>query len=219
MHAVTHDWLETVSELNIKQLFEVIDPLLYAVSHDLKSPLLTLSLSADLLTGGIEPVDQGQRTGVQGLKHGTKEMERMLDAVAVLSRAYRKSLDATTTPLADVLAGYEGYLRGEPDIAQSRVAVDARVVRELLEVLSSEQPAEITIDVTAAELRIESPAPESEYGLAASPLETLFGSLTAHAATQVQTLSELQVQLARQDGAITFEDGRTVVRVPLTSAL
>lgn len=204
-----------MSELNINQLFEFIDPLLYSVSHDLRSPLLTLSLSADLLVGTAEPTDQGQRTGIQGLKHGAKEMERMLDAVAVLSRAYRKPLDAETTPLSEVIAGFEDCLQGEPDTEQVRVAVDARVVRELLETLRGEQDAEVTIAVTAEELRIESPAPESEYGLAASPLETLFGSLTAHAATQVQQLSEVQVQLARQAGTIAFEDGRTVARVPL----
>lgn len=209
---------QILSELDIEGLFEIIDPLLYAVAHDLKSPLLTLSLSADLLLSDAEPADHGQRIAVQGLTEGSKEIERMIDSLAVLSRAYRKSLDAGTTPLTELLVDFEGYLRGEPDIERSRVAVDGRVVRTLLEMLRDEQPDAIVIDVTATELRIEAPAPESEYGIGASPLQTLFGSLTAHAGTQVQTLAEVQVQLGRQAGSITFEDDRTIVRVPLATA-
>jgi signal transduction histidine kinase len=201
---------EILSELDIEGLFEVIDPLLYAVSHDLKSPLLTLSLSADLLLSDAEPTDHGQRIAVQGLTEGSKEMERMIDSLAVLSRAYLKSLDPGTTPLTELLVDFEGYLRGEPDIERFRVAVDGRVVRTLLEMLRDEQPDAIVIDVTATELRIEAPAPESEYGIGASPLQTLFDSLTAHAGTQVQ--------LGRQAGSITFEDDRTIVRVPLATA-
>ena len=207
-----------MSELDIEGLFEIIDPLLYAVAHDLKSPLLTLSLSADLLLSDAEPADHGQRIAVQGLTEGSKEIERMIDSLAVLSRAYRKSLDPGTTPLTELLVDFEGYLRGEPDIERFRVAVDGRVVRTLLEMLRDEQPDAIVIDVTATELRIEAPAPESEYGIGASPLQTLFGSLTAHAGTQVQTLAGVQVQLGRQAGSITFEDDRTIVRVPLATA-
>ena len=207
-----------MSELDIEGLFEIIDPLLYAVAHDLKSPLLTLSLSADLLLSDAEPADHGQRIAVQGLTEGSKEIERMIDSLAVLSRAYRKSLDPGTTPLTELLVDFEGYLRDEPDIERFRVAVDGRVVRTLLEMLRDEQPDAIVIDVTATELRIEAPAPESEYGIGASPLQTLFGSLTAHAGTQVQTLAEVQVQLGRQAGSITFEDDRTIVRVPLATA-
>ncbi|HJM76330.1 MAG TPA: hypothetical protein QGI71_10835 [Dehalococcoidia bacterium] len=91
-------------------------------------------------------------------------------------------------------------------------------MRDLLELLCDEQPDAIVIDVTVTELRIEAPAPESEYGIGDSPLHALFDSLTAHAGTQVQTLAEVQVQLGRQDGSITFEDDRTVARVALTTA-
>jgi hypothetical protein len=215
--ALTQDWFEILSELDIEALCGVIDPLLYAVSHDLKSPLLTLSLSADLLLGNAEPANDGQRIAIQGLTEGSKEMECMIDSLAVLSRAYRKSLDDGTTPLTELLVDFEGYLRGDPDIERSLVAVDGSVVRTLLEVLRDEQPDAIVIDVSATELRIEAPAPESEYGIGASPLQTLFDSLTAHAGTQVQSPAELQVQLSRQDGSITFEDDRTVVRVPLAT--
>ncbi|HJM76331.1 MAG TPA: hypothetical protein QGI71_10840 [Dehalococcoidia bacterium] len=96
-----------MSELDIDGLFEVIDPLLYAVSYDLKSPLLTLLLSADLLLGDAEPVGDGQRIAVQGLTEGSKEMERMSDSLAVLSRAYRKPLDEGTTPLTELLVDCE----------------------------------------------------------------------------------------------------------------
>ncbi len=208
-----------MSEPDIDQLFEFLDPLLDSISHDLKSSLLTLSLSADLLVGAAEPFDDAQRTGVEGLKHGAKEMGRMLDAVSAISHAYREPLDDAPTPLADVLAGFERYLRGDPDLGRYHVATDARVLRELLVTLSGEAPDDLSIDVTPEALHIESPAPESEYGLAASPLQTLFGSLMAHSATLVQTLSEAQVRLGRQAGAITFEHGRTVVSVPLAGGL
>jgi hypothetical protein len=49
-------------------------------------------------------------------------------------------------------------------------------------------------------------------------IDPLFSSLTAHAGTQVQSLAEVQVQLGRQGSTISFEDGRTVVLVPLAPA-
>ena len=142
----------------------------------------------------------------------------MIDSLAVLSRAYRSTLDEEPMALTEVLVDSEQRVQGDPDIDQVRVAVDGRVVQKLLRVLRDAQPDEIVVEVTADALRIESPAPESEYGIGDSPLETLFSSLTAHAGTQVQSLAEAQVQLGRQGSTISFEDGRTVVLVPLAAA-
>src|SRR5690242_19329112 len=57
-----------------------------AVSHDLRSPLLTLSLSAGLLREepSTEERDQVARDGMQ---HGIEELDRMLDAITAISRA------------------------------------------------------------------------------------------------------------------------------------
>ncbi len=75
---------------------------LRAVSHDLKSPLLTLSLSAELL-GDVFPDDERGRVAREALTHGLRDMERMLDAVTDVSRARRRVLQEQPSRLVDAL--------------------------------------------------------------------------------------------------------------------
>ena len=61
------------------------ESLLSTISHDLRSPLLTISLSAELLQDarhvGSEDV------ALDALREGVRDLGRMLDAVTTLSRA------------------------------------------------------------------------------------------------------------------------------------
>lgn len=191
--------------------FDLVDTLLYATSHDLKSPLLTLSLSADLLMQGVpDDVKASSQTALEGLKHGSVEIERMLDALAIVSRAYRRQLDATPVALADALLSTTHDLAG---VEQWNVAADAQAIAQLLTILDG--LGDTALAISDETLVLSSVQPASDYDLHPTPVETLFSSLTAHAATSVQALAEVQVQLMRQGGSISFEDGRTVARVPL----
>lgn len=97
---------------------------LRAIAHDLKSPLLTLSLSAELLAD-ILPVGERAQVARDGLAHGVQEMERMLDSVAALSRARTRPLHGHAVPLGDLLSG-QIVLFEEERLGQTFVAADAR---------------------------------------------------------------------------------------------
>ena len=66
------------------------EALLESVAHDLRSPLLTMALSADLLQdAGAAAREQ---VAYAALREGIRDLERMLDAVTTLSRAARRTL-------------------------------------------------------------------------------------------------------------------------------
>ncbi len=74
--------------LAIDDVWPLIDALLYSVSHDLRSPLLGLTLSADLLSDPAGVVDGSTRDiALDGLRHGARDMERILHALTAISRA------------------------------------------------------------------------------------------------------------------------------------
>lgn len=209
--------VDAVANSHVSSSFDLIDALLYTAAHDLKSPLLTLSLSADLMVRALPETTEQLRTAVDGLRHGGAEIERMLNSLAAVSRAYRRPLDGTVRTVRETLHGLDQARCAEIDDAvEGRiVAVDARAVAELLTVLHRQDGGEIDVRVNGSTLTVSAPAPESDYGIAESPLETLFASLTAHSGSVVQALAEVQVQLERQGGSVRFEDGRVEARLPL----
>ena len=119
-------------------------------------------------------------------------------------------LDATPVALADALLSTTHDLAG---VEQWNVAADAQAIAQLLTALDG--LGDTTLAISDETLSLSSVQPASDYDLHSTPVETLFSSLTAHSATSVQALAEVQVQLMRQGGSISFEDGRTVARVPL----
>ena len=74
---------------------------LRAVSHDFRSPLLTLALAMELL--GDLPTDERGQVAREAITHGLQDMERMLDAVGGISRARRRILDEPPTALRNVM--------------------------------------------------------------------------------------------------------------------
>ena len=113
------------------------ESLLASVSHDLRSPLLTISLSAELLQdarhAGSEDV------ALDALREGVRDLGRMLDAVTTLSRAWKQVLSASGS-LADALAGQAVDDPGV-DVTTLTLAADARLVAELLEIAAPEGQA------------------------------------------------------------------------------
>ena len=202
----------------------LLDVLLYSVSHDLKSPLLTLSLSADLIVQALPAAggDDRTRLALNGLRHGAKDLERMLDALTLVSRAHRRPLVDGAASLGEALAGRAERADGG-SLDALHAAVDARVLGELAEALFDERAGRMQVAVDGDEIRLRAPlaeallasAPEGGPEGEGSPLRALFGSLTAHAGSPLETPAALEVQLGRQGGAITL-DGRSVtVRLPL----
>ena len=132
---------------------QLLDLLLYAVSHDLKSPLLTLSLSGELIAQALPDSGDRARIALDGLKHGAKDLERMLDAVTAISRARRQPLEEETVPLAESLAAHGALSEWEVPDGLS-LAVDRRVIGEALATLAGDEPSDLVlkVDVDAAEL-------------------------------------------------------------------
>lgn len=188
--------------------FEALfDRLLYAVSHDLKTPLLSVSLGAELLAeaGG----DTGRGLGLDSITRGAEDMTRLLDALTALSRARRRPLDEASVALASALPG----LTVAPSV---RVAVDARLPRELLAALEC-GTEHVQVVEGESEVQLVLPWPKDAPECSGPPLEALLEALGRYSGTPVSALATLQVQLERQGGTVVVAGDR--VRVLLPSAM
>lgn len=184
--------------------FEVLfDTLLFAVSHDLKSPLLSISLGAELL-GDPGALDDRTRLAVEAMRRGAADLTRLLDAVTLVSRARRRPLDSAPVALTALLPSV-------PNAEAVLVAVDPRVVSEFLASLGG-----VGVEVRAGEgeVRLALPWPADEPACEGPPLEALLAALGLHAGTLVGTLAALQVQLERQGGTIVVGGGHATALLP-----
>jgi len=194
----------------------LLGTLLYSISHDLKSPLLTLSLGNELLAGHVRADTEQVRIAIESLHHGILDMERMLEAVTRLSRAYHRQLSDTPVPLQQVMRGHV-VITGA-DAERLLVAIDPRPVVDALGQLAGHGPLrlDLTIDsgaaVLVAPLRDAFPEPEAA---SSAPLDLLAGSLHTYAGTVIDTLAVLQLQLARQGGDVWLHGAESVIRLPL----
>lgn len=196
----------------------LIDALLYAVPHDLRSPLLTLSLSAELLR---EVLGEGLRAEPSGssavaldaLKHGARELERMLQALARVSRARRRALEARHTPLRLLLGGHV-VLSDEVDLARCLVTVDALLVRELLDAICGDDPATVEVVVTDRFAVLRLPHPPGIGDVRGAPLVALVESLQLHAGSPIEDLAAGQVLLERLGGALQVDQSGVRIWLP-----
>ncbi|GMU41733.1 MAG: hypothetical protein AMXMBFR23_25990 [Chloroflexota bacterium] len=196
----------------------LLDSLLFSVSHDLRSPLLTMSLSADLLDDALREhvATQGESSTVGvalgALRHGTRDLERMLQALTAVSRARRRPLDASPAPLQMILGGHI-VLSDEGDLGRRTVAVDVLALREHLDATWGEEPVEIHVRLEGGFAVLS--CPEVAPDLDDEPLTALAGSLQIYAGGPVQTLAAAQVILERLGGRVRCGDGHTVFWLPL----
>lgn len=199
-------------------LQSLLDALLFSVSHDLRSPLLTMSLSADLLDDALreQVAAQGESSTVSvalgALRHGTRDLERMLQALTAVSRARRRPLDASPAPLQMILGGHI-VLSDEGDLGRRTVAVDVLAVREHLDATWGDEAVEIHVRLEGGFAVLS--CPEVAPGLDDEPLAALAGSLQTYAGGPVQTLAAAQVILERLGGSVRCTGGRTVFSLPL----
>ena len=195
----------------------LLDALRYSASHDLKSPLLSLSLSADLIVQSLPPNDDRIRVALDGLRHGSKDIERMLDALTAISRARRRELRPGNASLRGTLAGH-AVISDLEQLDRLVPGVDPGVLTDLLTGLFGERPGELRISSVPQGVMLDAPFPAGGAACEGSALEALLNSLTTHAGTTVETLAALEVLLRRQGGDLLVERGRVHVRLPLVSA-
>ncbi len=191
---------------------ELLDALLYSVSHDLRSPLLAVSLSAELLELGGEGADEAMRA----LREGAADIERMLEALTSLSRAHRRDLEVQTVVLGDLLSGHV-VISEVPELASVGVVVDAQTVRELLDTVGSGGPIQAQISLDDDDVRCDLALRVEIEEFAGSPLAALAGSLQRYAGTPVEALAAHEVALTRQGASLARTDARLIVTLPRSS--
>ena len=198
----------------------LLQSLLYSVSHDLRSPLLTMSLSADLLDEAFTKADSsGPRGGsvpvaLDALRQGAADMERMLQALTVMSRAGRKQLQPGRALLSLLLGGHF-VVSDEVSLSARVVRVDPLTVREALDGLAGTSEAlEVQVRIVPGFAELEFAAP-AEIEAAASPVEAMVTSLQRCAGTAVEALAAGQILIERQGGRVRTAGGRVIVALPL----
>lgn len=201
------------AETDAQQL--LLDSLLYVVSHDLRSPLLTMTLSAELIETAMESGStrsDSTALAIQSMKQGAADMERMLQTLMLLSRARRRQLEPGRGALGLILGGYE-VEGGGPELARRVARVEPLQVREMLDAIAGDGGLRVlvTLHADAADLEVE--VPELEHG--PTPMHAVATSLKQYAGTVVETLAVGQAFIERQGGCVIAEPGRLIIRLPL----
>lgn len=200
----------------------LLDALLHAIPHDLRSPLLTVSLSGELLRQELGAEAARDATGaaavaLEALTQGARDMERMLDAIARLARARVRPLEGRQTPLRMLLGGHV-VVSDEADVASCLVHIDLLLVHELLEATCGEDPASIEVTLTDRFAVLEMPRPTALDDVRGLPLLALCASLQQHAGTPVEDLAVGQLVIERLGGALEVDAARVRVWLPRANA-
>lgn len=196
-----------------QDLDTLLGALLFSVSHDLKSPLLTLSLSTELLSDEIAAAGERAQVAATTLRQGVEDVERMLEALTLVSRARRRTLNLMSVSLGTVLQGR--LVLSDADLEQVRVYVDARSVAEALPALTAQQGAELRVRLEHGYVLLDGWLPEALIPPEErSALGALFGSLQQYAGTPVTALAALETQLRRGGGSVELDGLAVTVRLP-----
>lgn len=197
--------------------WQLLDALLYSVSHDLRSPLLSLTLSADLLrdVAGTVPAGGVGDIALDGLRHGARDMERMLESLTVLSRARRRVFERDRGPLGLILGG-RVIVSDVDGLARQVVAVDPVCVRELLDEVCGEGPVEVRAALEDGHVMLSAPVGADLPAFEGRPLYALASSLQSYAGSVVERLAAFQVLLDRQGAAFSIDGNRLLVWLPVS---
>ena len=192
----------------------LVDALLHTISHDLRSPLLSLTLSADLLSEHVGVPSGGTReVALDGLRYGARDMERMLQSLTVLSRARRRVPEHDRGPLGLILGGHLVMSEVE-HLINHVVAVDPVAVRELLDEVVGDWPAEIRVRLDDGFVLVDAPVKVELPPFEGLPLYALASSLQTYAGGVVERLAALQMVLGQQGASFAFEGARLHLWLP-----
>ncbi len=197
--------------------FELLDAVLYSTSHDLRSPLLSMTLSAELLQESLPPgaAAEGSTAAIalEAMRHGAKDLERMLQALTLVSRARRRQLEVSTLPLRELLAGR----RTAAEPGDLTVTVDVAVIDEALDSFAADATAVIAVEASAHEVSLLLPPPVDAPEFEGSPVAALLGSLQNYAGTPVERLAASEVLVARSGGKLLVDASGVRLSLPLAA--
>lgn len=197
----------STSESFVDSAADLLDSLFYSVSHDLRSPLLTVSLTAQVLEHTLgEDVSQSTTEALNSLRAASTDLERMLATLNALSRATRRPIETTSLALNTIAPD-------APDAPEDiAVLLDSATAADIAKLIAaSEQSA--TIEQTSSRVTLDwaiANAPE-----ASSPLTALTASLQNYAGTVIEGLACIEIALNREGGSLQLSEGRVRVSLPL----
>ncbi len=196
--------------------WQLVDALLYSVSHDLRSPLLSLTLSADLLrdVAGTLPEGGTGEIALDGLRYGARDMERMLESLTVLSRARRRVFEHDRGTLGLILGGHL-VMSDIEELSRLVVSVDPMTVRELLDDVAGDRPVEVRAAIEDGYVTLSMAVDADLPAFEGRPLYALASSLQSYAGSPVERLAASQVLLDRQGASFSIEGGRLLIWLPL----
>lgn len=104
------------------------------MSHDLRTPLTTISGHADLIAGGVGSVEE-QRVGIERIRHASGELLRMINDILSFAQLDRGHVEVKPSPLrvSDAVARAESLVRlhlHEAGLAFSYEPCDAVVLAD-----------------------------------------------------------------------------------------
>ena len=192
---------------------DLLDALLLSTSHDLRSPLLTIGLSAELIANAVADGDDRTRIALDSMKHGLQDAERMIEALTALSRARRRTLDVTAVSLVESLSEHLTE-EARRTLAGALVAVDAGNLDTLIAALGEAAVLSNSVESDAQRITLVAPLPAGTPQCDGSPLAALLGSLQTFAGTPIAALAALQVAVERGGGSLSVHAGDVRLALP-----
>jgi hypothetical protein len=188
----------------------LLDSLLYSVSHDLRSPLLSVSLSAQLIehalgrretSEGPDPIAEA----LGGLKAACDDLERMLAALNAVSRAARRRAEPVSVPLAS--------LCDTP--IEGAIALDDLTAQELRLALAAAADTPVAA-IEGASARVTWSVDRAIDG--SSALAELAASLQRYAGTSIEHLACLEVAFRGAGGSLAVDGNVVTATLPLAGS-
>lgn len=140
----------------------------------------------------------------------------MLQALTSVSRARRRPLEPSRAPLRLLLGGHL-VISDDVDLRSQLVSTDPIAVREILDAMCGDDPAEILVRLTDDYAVLRLPLDDALAEVRGAPLAALAGSLQMYSGTLVEALAAGQTVLERIGGRIVIEDDGVHLWLPLTA--
>lgn len=112
------------SEAKYRQQNEELTRFIYTVSHDLKSPLVTIKSFSNYLKEDIEDNDKdAQDRDLNFIQNAADKMGKLLDELLELSRIGRKEKPKTSMPLESIIKSATDLVAGRLDEKKVKISI------------------------------------------------------------------------------------------------